>query len=392
MIDYSKVITNKIQNIKPSGIRKFFDLAESMQGVISLGVGEPDFLTPWHIRQAGIESLDRGKTRYTANAGLIKLREEICNYYKRNFALEYNPAKETLVTVGGSEGIDLFLRCVVERGDEVIIPEPCFVCYDPIVRMCGGVPVPVCTKAKDKFKLTAEDLKNAITDKTKVLLMPFPNNPTGAVMRSEDLEPIAEVLRGTDILVLSDEIYSSLTYGEHHHVSIAAFDGMKERTVVINGFSKTYSMTGWRLGYALGPEPILKQMIKLHQFAIMSAPTTSQYAAIKALRDGEADTVKMRFEYDARRRFIVDGFNKLGLTCFEPEGAFYAFPCIKSTGFTSDEFCERLLEEKKVAVVPGTAFGECGEGFIRVSYCYSISHIKTALSQIENFLRENNAL
>lgn len=389
MIDYSKVISSEIQNIKPSGIRKFFDLAESMEGVISLGVGEPDFLTPWHIRQAGIESLDKGRTRYTSNAGLLQLRKEICDYYERNYHLKYSPETEALVTVGGSEAIDLFCRCVVNPGDEVIIPEPSFVCYNPIVRMCGGTPVPLRTTVEDKFKLNPKALKEAITDKTKALIMPFPNNPTGAVMRSEDLKSVAEILRGTDILILSDEIYSALTYGEHSHVSIAELPGMKERTVVVNGFSKTFSMTGWRLGYALGPEPIIKNMIKLHQFAIMSAPTTSQYAAIKALKDGEADTVKMRFEYDMRRRFLVNGFNKIGLECFEPEGAFYTFPCIKSTGMTSDEFCEKLLREKKVAVVPGNAFGESGEGYIRVSYCYSIAHIKTALSRIESFLREN---
>ena len=388
MIDYSKLINKNLQQIKPSGIRKFFDLAEQMENVISLGVGEPDFLTPWHVRQTAIESLDKGKTRYTANAGLEALRKEICKYFKKNYAVSYDYKSEVVVTVGGSEGIDLFIRSVVEKGDEVIIPEPSFVCYNPIVSICGGVPVSLVTKVEDKFKVTPEALKKVITPKTKAIILPYPNNPTGAIMEKEELEKIADVIRDTNILVCSDEIYSSLTYEGKKHTSIASVEGMKERTVVINGFSKTFSMTGWRLGYALGPEPIIKQMTKLHQFAIMSAPTTSQYGAIAALKYGEEDTEKMKNEYDYRRRFIVNGFNKLGLDCFNPEGAFYCFPSIKSTGLSSDEFCERLLKEKNVAVVPGTAFGESGEGYIRVSYCYSIEHIKTALKAIEEFLGE----
>lgn len=388
MIEYDKLLNKNLQLIKPSGIRKFFDLAEQMENVISLGVGEPDFLTPWHIRQAAINSLDAGRTRYTANAGLLQLRKEICSYYLKNYSLKYDYDKEVIVTVGGSEGIDLFIRSVVEQGDEVIVPEPSFVCYNPIVSVCGGVPVPLVTKVEDKFKVTPEALKKVITPKTKAIILPYPNNPTGAIMEREDLEKIAEVLKDTDILICSDEIYSSLTYGGKKHTSIAQLDGMKERTVVINGFSKTFSMTGWRLGYALGPAPVIKQMTKLHQFAIMSAPTTSQYGAIDALKNGADDTDKMKSEYDYRRRFIVNGFNKIGLECFNPEGAFYCFPSIKSTGLSSDEFCERLLKEKNVAVVPGTAFGESGEGYIRVSYCYSIEHIKTALKAIEEFLGE----
>ena len=388
MIEYSKLLNKNLQHIKPSGIRKFFDLAEQMDNVISLGVGEPDFLTPWHVRQAAIETLDKGKTRYTANAGLEVLRKEICAFFKKNYSVSYDYKSEVVVTVGGSEGIDLFIRSVVEQGDEVIIPEPSFVCYNPIVSICGGVPVPLVTKVEDKFKVTPEALKKVITPKTKALILPYPNNPTGAIMEKEELEKIAEVIRGTDILICSDEIYSSLTYEGKKHTSVSSVEGMKERTVVINGFSKAFSMTGWRLGYALGPAPIIRQMTKLHQFAIMSAPTTSQYGAIAALKYGEEDTEKMKNEYDYRRRFIVNGFNKLGLECFNPEGAFYCFPSVKSTGLSSDEFCERLLKEKNVAVVPGTAFGESGEGYIRVSYCYSIEHIKTALKAIEEFLGE----
>lgn len=388
MIKYDEVLNKNLQKIKPSGIRKFFDLAEQMDNVISLGVGEPDFLTPWHIRQAAMKTLDMGKTRYTANAGLMELRKSISKYIKRNDNLDYDYKNQVLVTVGGSEGIDLFIRSIVEPGDEVIIPEPSFVCYDPIVSICGGTVVPLVTRAENKFKITAEDLKAKITPKTKALVLPYPNNPTGGIMEKSDLEAIAEVIRDTNILIISDEIYSALTYEGKKHTSIASIDGMYERTVVVNGFSKTFSMTGWRLGYALGPAPIIKQMTKLHQFAIMSAPTTSQYGAIEALDNGDEDTEKMKFEYDARRRFIVAGFNKMGLECFNPEGAFYCFPSIKSTSLSSDEFCEKLLKEKNVAVVPGTAFGECGEGFIRVSYCYSIDHIKTALGRIEEFLGE----
>lgn len=387
-MDYSKVLNPTVTGLKPSGIRKFFDIAEEMDDVISLGVGEPDFLTPWHIREAGIASLESGKTRYTANKGLKTLREEIAKYNKRRFGLTYDPNTEVLVTVGGSEAIDGAIRALVSPGDEVLIPEPSFVCYDPITKLSGGIPVGIPTHAENKFRLTAEELKNAITPKTKVLIMPFPNNPTGAIMEREDLEAIAEVLEGTDIMVISDEIYAELTYGGKSHVSFASVGNMAERTVVIGGFSKTYSMTGWRLGYACGPEPILTQMTKIHQFAIMSAPTTAQYAAIEALKNGANDIEQMLDEYDSRRKMIVHGFNKLGLECFEPEGAFYSFPCIKSTGMTSEEFCEKLLYAKHVALVPGSAFGESGEGFVRASYCYSIDHIKTALAKVGEFLEE----
>ncbi|MBR0414539.1 MAG: aminotransferase class I/II-fold pyridoxal phosphate-dependent enzyme [Clostridia bacterium] len=388
MIQYDQLLNQNLLHIKPSGIRKFFDLAEQMHDVISLGVGEPDFLTPWHIRRAAVENLDSGKTRYTANAGLLELRKEICKYAKSNYDLEYDYQKEVVVTVGGSEGIDLFLRAVINPGDEVIVPEPSFVCYNPIVSVCGGVPVALVTEQKDRFKVTAQALKAAITPKTKAVVLPFPNNPTGAIMERTELEEIASVIRDTDILVLSDEIYANLTYGGKDHVSIATLPGMKERTVVVNGFSKTFSMTGWRLGYAMGPQPIIKQMTKLHQFAIMSAPTTSQYAAIEALKNGQDDTEQMKAEYDYRRRYIVNAFRQMGLECFEPEGAFYCFPSIQSTGLSSDVFCEKLLKQKRVAVVPGTAFGESGEGFIRVSYCYSIEHIKIALKRIKEFLGE----
>ena len=389
MIDYGKILNPTVVNdIKPSGIRKFFDIAASMEGVISLGVGEPDFPTPWHIRRAGIKSLEESKTRYTSNAGILELREEICSFLKRRYSLEYSPKDELLITVGGSEGIDAAIRALVGYGDEVIIPQPSFVCYEPIVRLAGGIPVIVELKAENEFRLTADELRTAITDKTKLLVFPFPCNPTGAIMEREDLEAIADVLRGTDICVLSDEIYSELTYGDSKHVSIASLDGMKERTVLINGFSKTYSMTGWRMGYACGPAPIIAQMTKVHQFAIMSAPTTSQYAAIEAIRNGDGDIEKMLGEYDMRRRLMVGGFNKIGMTCFEPKGAFYAFPSIKISGMDSESFCEALLREKKVALVPGNAFGASGEGFVRASYCYSTSHIKEALSRIEDFLRQ----
>ena len=389
MIDYGKILNPTVVNdIKPSGIRKFFDIAASMEGVISLGVGEPDFPTPWHIRRAGIKSLEESKTRYTSNSGILELREEICSFLKRRYSLEYSPKDELLITVGGSEGIDAAIRALVGYGDEVIIPQPSFVCYEPIVRLAGGIPVIVELKAENEFRLTADELRAAITDKTKLLVFPFPCNPTGAIMEKNDLEAIAEVLRGTDICVLSDEIYSELTYGDTKHVSIATLDGMKERTVLINGFSKTYSMTGWRMGYACGPAPIIAQMTKVHQFAIMSAPTTSQYAAIEAVRNGDGDIEKMLGEYDMRRRLMVGGFNKIGMTCFEPKGAFYAFPSIKVSGMDSETFCEALLREKKVALVPGNAFGASGEGFVRASYCYSTSHIKEALSRIEEFLRQ----
>ena len=389
MMDYGKVLNPTVVNdIKPSGIRKFFDIASSMEGVISLGVGEPDFPTPWHIRRAGIKSLEESRTRYTSNAGILELREEICAFLKRRYSLEYSGKDEVLITVGGSEGIDAAIRALVGVGDEVIIPQPSFVCYEPIVRLAGGVPVTVELKAENEFRLTADELRAAITDKTKLLVFPFPCNPTGAIMERADLEAIAEVLRGTDICVLSDEIYSELTYGDAKHISIASLDGMKERTVLINGFSKTYSMTGWRMGYACGPAPIISQMTKIHQFAIMSAPTTSQYAAIEAIRNGDEDIENMLGEYDMRRRLMVGGFNKIGMTCFEPKGAFYAFPSVKVSGMDSETFCETLLREKKVALVPGNAFGACGEGFVRASYCYSTSHIREALSRIEEFLKE----
>ncbi len=388
MIDYGKIINPTVAEIKPSGIRKFFDIAAEMDDVISLGVGEPDFKTPWHIRQAGIRSLQDGKTRYTANKGIKELRQAISDYTERSIGVKYDPEGEILVSVGGSEAIDAAIRAVVAPGDEVIIVQPSFVCYEPICRLAGGVPVVVETKVENQFRLTPEELKSKITDRTKALILPYPGNPTGAIMEREDLVKIAEVLKSTNIVVISDEIYAELTYSGNRHVSIASLEGMRERTVVINGFSKSYSMTGWRMGYALGPEPILKQMTKIHQFAIMSAPTTSQYAAIEALKNGDDDVRAMVEEYDMRRRLIVDGFRSLGLECFEPLGAFYVFPSIKSTGLSSDEFCERLLYEKKVAVVPGNAFGESGEGFFRASYCYSTAHIKEALRRMGEFLKE----
>lgn len=388
VIDYSKHLNEKASSIKPSGIRRFFDIANEMEDVISLSVGEPDFLTPWHIREAGITSLEKGRTRYTPNRGLMLLREEITRFMKRRYHLEYKPESEVLVTVGGSEAIDMALRCLISPGDEVIIPEPCFVCYDPMTRMAGGVPVSINTRAENGFRLTVDELENAITEKTKVLIFPFPNNPTGAVMRREHLEGIAEVVKKHDLIVLSDEIYSELTYGDKPHVSIASLPDMWERTIVINGFSKTYAMTGWRMGYAVGPKELIAPMTKLHQYAIMSAPTTSQYAAIEALRHGDEDIAEMRDQYDMRRRLLVDGLNRIGLTCFEPEGAFYVFPSIKSTGMTSDEFCERLIYDKHVAVVPGSAFGECGEGYIRISYAYSIKHLTEALNRMGQFLKE----
>ena len=388
MINYEEILNSSVVDIKPSGIRKFLHIAEQMENVISLGVGEPDFKTPWHIRQAGIDALEKSKTRYTSNRGLIELRREISSYYKRKLNLDYSPESEVLVTVGGSEAIDLAIRALINEGDEVIIPEPSFVCYVPIVKMAGGVPVIINTKAENEFRLTAEELKGAITEKTKMLILPFPNNPTGAIMEREDLEKIAEILKGTNIIILSDEIYSELTYG-NSHTSIAQIGEMQERTVLISGFSKAYSMTGWRLGYILCPAPLCKQMTKIHQFCIMSSPTVSQYAAIEALKNGDDDIASMRAEYDVRRTYVVNEFRKMGLSVFEPKGAFYVFPCIKSSGMTSDEFCERLLKEKKVATVPGNAFGECGEGFIRVSYCNSLGNLKIALSKIKEFLKEN---
>lgn len=388
MINYDNVIPQVVRDIQPSGIRKFFDIAQSVEGVISLSVGEPDFKTPWAARKEAIRVLEKGRTAYTANSGLVELRSVISDYLKATIHTEYDPNNQIIVTVGGSEAIDIAIRALVNAGDEVLVPEPSFVCYSPIVSVCRGIPVPIVTKQEDKFRLTAQALKEKITPKTKALILPFPNNPTGAVMRRKDLEEIAEVLRGTDIVVLSDEIYSEMTYGDEKHVSIAEIDGMEERTIVINGFSKAYAMTGWRLGYAAGPQPIIKQMLKLHQYCIMSSPTVSQYAAIIAMRDCREDVDRMIEEYDMRRRLLVKGFNDMGLECFEPEGAFYVFPCIKSTGMTSSEFCEKLIYTKQVAVVPGSAFGESGEGYVRVSYAYSLKHIQTALGRIKEFLEE----
>ncbi|MGI6529448.1 MAG: aminotransferase class I/II-fold pyridoxal phosphate-dependent enzyme [Clostridia bacterium] len=379
-------INSVVANLPPSGIRKLFDIASGMDGVISLGIGEPDFITPWHIRNAGIMSLEKGRTQYTSNAGLVELKQEVANYMKRRFGLSYEPNNQVLITVGGSEAIDLAIRAFVEPGDEVLIPIPCFVCYDPITRLAGGVPVLLETKAEDNFKLTPELLKKNITDKTKALILPFPNNPTGAIMDKEDLEKIAEVLRDTNIMIISDEIYAELTYTDKRHVSIAEIDGMYDRTVVINGFSKAYAMTGWRLGFACGHPDVIGPMIKIHQYAIMCAPTTSQYAAIEALRFGDKDIEDMKTEYNYRRKLIVNGFNKMGLDCFEPMGAFYCFPSIKRTGLSSEEFCEKLLLEEKIALVPGVAFGKSGEGHLRVSYAYSVEHIKKALEGVERFI------
>ena len=387
MIDYSKKLNSKAVALKPSGIRKFFDITEQMENVISLGVGEPDFQTPWHIRHAGIESLEKGKTRYTANRGMEPLRKEIAAYTKRRFSLIYDPS-EILVTVGGSEAIDLAVRALIEPGDEVLIPQPSFVCYEPITQLAGGTPVFIELKSDNGFVLTPQQLEEKITDKTKVLILPYPCNPTGGIMKKSDLEKIAPIIEKYDLMVISDEIYAELTYSDKRHISIAEIDGMWERTIIVSGFSKAYSMTGWRLGYALAPAPITALMTKIHQFAIMSAPTTSQYAAIDALKNGDDDIKKMVDEYDTRRRLVVDGFNKIGLTCFEPLGAFYVFPCIKSTGLTSEEFCEKLLYSKKVAMVPGNAFGDCGEGFVRVSYCYSVDHLKQALKRTAEFIEE----
>lgn len=388
MIDYESIIPQRVKSIQPSGIRKFFDIAERVEGVISLSVGEPDFKTPWVVRKEAINVLEKGKTTYTANSGLIQLRRVIADYLRDTIHTEYNPDNEIIVTVGGSEAIDMAIRAMVEDGDEVLVPEPSFVCYSPIVSLCHGTPVPIVTRLEDNFRLTAEALKDKITPKTKLLILPFPNNPTGAVMRRQHLEEIAEVLRGTNIVVLADEIYSELTYGGEKHVSIAEIEGMRERTIVINGYSKAYAMTGWRMGYAAGPQPIIKQMLKLHQYCIMSSPTISQYASIVAMTQCKREVSRMVEEYDTRRRLLVKGFNDMGLTCFEPEGAFYVFPCIKSTGMTSTEFCERLVFDKKVAVVPGNAFGESGEGYVRVSYAYSLQHLQTALKRINEFLQE----
>ena len=378
-------LSDKIVDVKPSGIRKFFDIVSEMPDAISLGVGEPDFDTPWHIRDEGIYSLEKGKTFYTSNAGLKELRCEIRNYIQRKQGITYDPINEILVTVGGSEAIDVALRCMVNPGDEVIIPQPCYVSYEPCAIMADAVPVIINLKHENEFRLTAEELEAAITEKTKILILAFPNNPTGAIMEKKDLEAIAEVILKHDLYVISDEIYSELSYNEAH-VSIATLPGMKERTIMINGFSKAYAMTGWRLGYACGPELIMKQMTKLHQFAIMCAPTTSQYAAVEALKHGDGDVAEMRESYNQRRRFLMYQFREMGLECFEPYGAFYVFPCIKEFGMTSEEFAMRFLEEEKVAVVPGTAFGDCGEGFLRISYAYSIDDLKVALGRMKRFI------
>ena len=378
-------VIDKVKQIKPSGIRRFFEMAKEVENTISLSVGEPDFPTPDHIKIKGIEAIKKDLTFYTPNAGLKQLRNEISLFVKRRYNLDY-AWNETLVTIGGSEAIDISIRALIDPGDEVLIVEPCFVCYAPIVELTGGVPITVETKLEDNFKLTADALKAKITDKTKLLILPFPNNPTGAIMTKEDLEPIAEILRDTNIMVLSDEIYSELTYGRKHF-SITQLDGMQERTILINGFSKAFAMTGWRLGYLAAPEPLVTQILKIHQYAIMSSPTVSQYAAVEALTHCEREVNNMVSEYNVRRRLLVDSFNKMGLECFNPEGAFYVFPCIKSTGMTSEEFCEELLNEQKVAVVPGNAFGESGEGFIRVSYAYSLKHLMEALKRIEIFIR-----
>jgi aminotransferase len=380
------VLSEKIINVKPSGIRKFFDIASEMEDVISLGVGEPDFKTPWSIRKAGIDTLEKGKTWYSSNSGLMELRVEISKYLERRFRLSYSPSDQIIVTVGGSEAIDICIRSFIEPGDEVIIPEPCFVCYEPIVSLSGGKPVKIPTTAENHFRVTAQELRACVTDKTKLLILPYPNNPTGAVMRREHLQELADILKDTNIMVLSDEIYAELTYNEPH-ISIAELDGMQERTIVINGFSKAYAMTGWRLGYAAGPAPVIQQMLKIHQYSIMCAPTTSQYAAVTALKNCDEEIKHMVDEYNTRRRLLVDGFNKMGLECFEPEGAFYVFPSIKKTGLTSEEFCEKLLYSERVAVIPGTAFGKSGEGFVRISYSYSLNHLMEALKRIERFLK-----
>ena len=379
-------LSQTITNIKPSGIRKFFDIVSEMPEAISLGVGEPDFDTPWHIREEGIYSLEKGKTFYTSNSGLLELREEICKWYKRKYNVDYDYKKEALITVGGSEGIDLAIRAMLDPGDEVIIPEPCYVSYVPCVELAGGVPVTIALKNENQFRLTPEELLGAITDKTKILILAYPSNPTGAIMTKEDLEPIAKICQEKDIFVISDEIYSELTYGEAQHCTIGSLPGMKERTIIINGFSKAYAMTGWRLGYALAPKVIAEQMTKVHQFAIMCAPTTSQYAAISAIKEGDKDIERMRTSYDQRRHFLMKTFEEMGLPCFEPLGAFYMFPCIKEFGMTSDEFATRLLQEEELAVVPGTAFGDCGEGFLRISYAYSIDELREAMKRLAAFI------
>ena len=387
MIDYSTVLNQRIQAVPPSAIRKFFDILEEMPDAISLGIGEPDFVTPWHIRNAGIRSLEKGRTKYTPNRGLSELRRQISLYMNRRFRLSYDPLSQIIVTVGGSEGLDLALRCCIEPGDEVIIPTPSFVCYGPLASMSLGTPVFVESKAENEFRLTAEELKAAITPKTKALVLPYPCTPTGGIMERHDLEAIAEVLESTNILVISDEIYAELTYGDEHHVSIAEIPGMYERTIVVNGFSKAYSMTGWRMGYLCGPRELVSQIIKLHQYGIMSAPTMSQYAAIEAMQYGDEDIAAMREEYDGRRRFLLDGFRSIGLECFEPKGAFYMFPSIQSTGMDSDTFCTKFLETEHVAVIPGSAFGPGGEGFFRACYAASIHGLSSALGRMERFIK-----
>lgn len=386
-MNYDKILNPVLVDTAPSGIRRFFDMASSLDDVIALTIGEPDFQTPWHIRSVAVETIEKGKTWYSPNAGFIQLRREIAAYLKRRFSLDYDSENEVVVTVGGSEAIDLVMRAVVCPGDEVIIPSPAFVCYEPLATLAGGKAVTVKLDPEDSFKLTAQKLKAAITPKTKLLVLPFPGNPTGAIMEREDLEKIAEVLKGTDVMVLSDEIYGELTYGKNH-VSLAEIADMRERCIVVSGFSKTYAMTGWRLGYCAGPSPVITQINKLHQYGIMCAPTTAQYGAIEALKNGDEDIEMMRAEYDSRRRLIVDGLRRIGMDCHDPEGAFYVFPSIRRTGLSSEEFCKRLLVEKKVAVVPGTAFGEAGEGFVRVSYCYSVKHILEALSRMEDFMKQ----
>ncbi len=386
-MDYSKILSKTAVSLKPSGIRKYFDLIGEVDGVVALTVGQPDFPTPWHVREAGIESLEKGMTYYTSNAGTPELRAEISNYMLRRFGLKYEPMEETIVTVGGSEAIDLAVRAIIEPGDEVIIPTPCFVCYDPIVRLAGGVPIIIKTELKDKFKLNPEVLKAAITPKTKMIVVPFPNNPTGAIMTREDLEEIADIVRDTNIVILSDEIYAELTYGRKH-VSIASLPDMQERTVIVNGFSKSYAMTGWRLGFVCAPAPIVKQMLKIHQFAIMCAPTTSQLAAIEALKNGDDDIETMAEEYDRRRKYIYKGLKNIGIEVFEPEGAFYIFPDIGNFGISSELFCEKLLYDYKCAIVPGQAFGDSGEGFARISYAYSVKHITSALERIDAFVTD----
>lgn len=390
MIDYDKILSNKVKSIKPSGIRKFFDIAATMEGVISLGVGEPDFSTPWVIRKAAIKVLERRHVVYGPNLGIAPLRQAISQKINKKHGIKYCPDNEIIVTVGGSEAIDLAIRGIIDNGDEVLIVEPCFVCYAPLVELTGGVAVPVPTRLENNFKLTVEDLKDKVTDRTKMLILPFPNNPTGAIMTREDLEPIADFLRDTNIMVLSDEIYSELTYGRTHY-SIIELPGMAERTIYVNGFSKAYAMTGWRLGYLAAPEPIVHQIFKIHQYGIMCSPFISQNAAVEALTSCDSEVAKMVDEYDIRRRYLVSEFNRLGLTCFNPEGAFYVFPCIKSTGMSSEEFCEKLLFEEKVAVVPGSAFGDSGEGYIRISYAYSLKHLMEAIARIEKFLKRLEA-